>query len=140
MTPTQISLVQESFKKIAPISDSAAELFYGKLFELDPSLRPLFNGDMTEQGAKLMKTLALAVNSLTRLDDLIPVVQNLGKRHVGYGVTDEMYDTVAQALLWTLEQGLGQDFNAEVETAWTETYMLLASVMKEAAASITEPA
>ena len=133
MEAKTIKLVQESFAKVMPISEQAAAIFYGKLFEKDPSLKPLFRGNMTEQGKKLMRMLATAVNGLTRLDSIVPAVQDLGKRHVGYGVTDQMYDTVGSALLETLEAGLGDAFTPEVRQAWTEVYLLLASVMKEAA-------
>lgn len=133
MTPHQISLVQSSWAQIKPISAQAAELFYGRLFELDPSLKPLFKGDMTEQGKKLMATLNLAVTSLTKLETILPAVQDLGRRHVSYGVPDESYQTVGQALLWTLERGLGDDFTAEVKEAWTITYTTLSQVMLDAA-------
>ena len=135
MNEQQIKLVQESFAKVAPIAETAANLFYGKLFELDPSLRTLFKGDMQEQGAKLMKMIGMAVNSLNNLDALVPVVQDLGVRHVDYGVEDAHYDTVGAALLWTLGQGLGEAFTTEVEAAWTETYTVLATVMKDAASA-----
>ena len=114
---------------------TAAELFYGRLFELDPELRPLFKGDMAKQGDKLMTTLAIAVRGLTNLDSIVPVVQQLGARHVGYGVKEKDYDTVGAALLWTLGQGLGDDFTPDVEAAWAEVYGLLATTMKDAAAS-----
>lgn len=134
MTDAQKVLVQSSFAKVAPISEKAAELFYGKLFEMDPSLRPLFKGDMVEQGQKLMTMLAVAVNGLTRLEELVPLVRQLGMRHADYGVTDADYDTVAGALLWTLEQGLGPAFTAETKDAWVAVYTVLATTMKEAAA------
>ena len=133
MTPTQIQLVQDSFAKVAPIAETAADLFYGKLFELDPSVKPLFKGDIKEQGAKLMKTIGLAVNSLTNLPALVPIVETLGKKHVGYGVQDHHYATVGEALLWTLDKGLGDDFTEEVKEAWTLTYTTLADVMQNAA-------
>jgi len=133
MTPEQKELVQSSFEKVLPISATAASLFYGRLFKLDPSLRPLFKGDMTEQGRKLMDMMRLAVKGLDKLDSIIPVVQQLGQRHAAYGVQDHHYVTVGMALLWTLEQGLGQDFTPETEAAWTEVYLLLSGVMKEAA-------
>ena len=136
MTPEQITLVQDSFAKVEPIADKAAELFYGKLFELDPSLKPMFKADIAEQGTKLMTMIGVAVRGLDNLDAIVPAVQNLGIRHVDYGVKDEHYDTVAAALLWTLEQGLGDDFTSEAKAAWTETYVLLATVMKEAAATV----
>lgn len=132
--PKQIALVQETFKAVAQIKETAAALFYNRLFELDPSLKPLFSGDMEEQGRKLMSAIATVVNGLTRLDDIVPVVQELGVRHADFGVEDHHYDTVAEALLWTLGQGLGDAFIPEVEEAWTEAYVLLATVMKEAAA------
>jgi len=135
MTPEQIKLVTESWEKVKPISEVAAELFYGKLFELDPSLKPLFSGDMKEQGRKLMAMINTAVNSLKNVETIVPAVQDLGRRHVGYGVKDEHYDTVAAALLWTLGQGLGDAFTDDVKQAWTDTYVLLATTMKDAAAS-----
>lgn len=132
MTPHQIELVQMSWNKVKPISDQAAELFYGKLFELDPSLKSLFKGDMKEQGKKLMATLNLAVMSLTKLDTILSAVKELGRKHVQYGVPDQSYATVGQALLWTLDQGLGDEFTDEVKAAWTETYATISNVMLEA--------
>lgn len=134
MKEETIVAVQGTFRKVLPISEVAAELFYGKLFELDPSLKPLFTGDIKEQGVKLMKMIAIAVNGLRDLGALVPAVQNLGVRHIAYGVQDSHYDTVGEALLWTLGQGLGEDFTDDVKTAWTEVYLTLASVMKDAAA------
>lgn len=133
MTPEQITLIQSSWTKVAPIVDTAAGLFYGKLFELDPAVKPMFKGDMTEQGRKLMKTLGVVVNSLTRLDEIVPVAQEMGRRHVVYGVEAKHYDTVGAALLWTLEQGLGAAFTPDTKTAWAAAYGVLAGVMKEAA-------
>jgi hemoglobin-like flavoprotein len=106
MTPAEINLVHDTFRQIARISDQAAALFYARLFELDPSLRPMFRGDMTEQGRKLMHVLALAVSSLDRIETLLPAVRQLGVKHTGYGVREEHYATVGEALLWTLEKGL----------------------------------
>lgn len=134
MTPEQVVLVKSSWEKVVPISDKAAELFYGKLFELDPSLKSLFKGDMAEQGKKLMKMVNTAVNGLDRLNDIVPAVQQLGIRHIQYGVKDEHYDTVGAALLWTLGAGLGELFTEEVEQAWATVYGLLADTMKTAAA------
>jgi hemoglobin-like flavoprotein len=128
-------MVQTTFAKVAPIADEAAALFYGRLFELDPSLRPLFKTDLKEQGRKLMRMIGMAVHGLDRLDELVPAVRQLGTRHMGYGVRDEHYDTVAAALVWTLEQGLGSDFTPEVRDAWVAVYAVLASTMKEAAAT-----
>jgi hemoglobin-like flavoprotein len=136
MTPDQISLVQTSLEKVLPIADDAAALFYGKLFELDPEAQSLFKGDMEEQGRKLMAMIRTAVNGLSDLDAIVPAVQALGERHVGYGVKDADYDTVGTALIWTLGQGLGDAFTEEVKDAWLEAYTLLATTMKDAAAKV----
>jgi len=135
MTPEQKQLVQATFAKVAPIADDAAAMFYARLFELDPSLRPMFKGDMREQGRKLMQMIGVAVNGLDRLDALVPAVQQLGTRHAGYGVRDEHYDTVATALVWTLERGLGPAFTEDVKDAWVTVYGILASTMKQGAAA-----
>ncbi len=134
MDQQSIRLVQQTWKQVDPIRDQAAALFYGRLFELDPSLRPLFKGDMAEQGRKLMNMLATAAMGLDRLDSIVGEVQALGRRHVAYGVQDAHYDTVGAALLWTLEQGLGDAFTPQVKAAWAEAYTLLADTMKQAAA------
>jgi hemoglobin-like flavoprotein len=136
MTPTEKSIVQQTFAQVVPIADQAAALFYGRLFELDPTLKGLFRIDMTEQGRKLMQVLAFAVGKLDALDELVPAVEALGRRHVGYGVKDAHYDTVGAALLWTLGQGLGPAFTPEVKAAWTTVYGVLASTMKTAARSV----
>lgn len=133
LTSEDIANVKGTWAEVAKISDKAAELFYGKLFELDPSLQPLFKGDMAEQGKKLMQTIGVAVAHLDKLGEVVPTVQALGKRHVGYGVKDEHYETVGTALLWTLETGLGDAFTSDVKNAWTITYTTLATVMKDAA-------
>ena len=133
VTNTQKVLVQESFAAVMPIADDAAALFYRRLFELDPSLERMFKGDMTEQRRKLMQMLTAAVKGLDRLDQLVPVVEDLGRRHAGYGVADAHYDTVGAALLWTLEKGLGRAFTHEVKDAWIAVYGLLAGTMKNAA-------
>ncbi|MFY0625994.1 MAG: hemin receptor [Reichenbachiella sp.] len=134
MTKKQVEIVQNTFALVAPISEKAAELFYGKLFELDPQLKGLFKSDIKEQGKKLMMMLSAAVKGLGNLDALVPVVQDLGKRHVGYGVKDEHYNTVGSALLYTLEAGLGEVWNEEAKDAWTAVYTLLSGVMKSSAA------
>ena len=133
MTPEQIEHVQKTWTMVKPISDKAAALFYGRLFELEPKYRSMFSDDMTEQGTKLMQMLGAAVAGLTRLDTIVPAVQALGARHADYGVVAEDYDTVAAALLWTLEQGLGDAFTDEVRNAWTAAYTTLAEVMIKAA-------
>ncbi|MCR9206820.1 MAG: globin domain-containing protein [bacterium] len=130
MTPEQVTLVKESWEKVKPISEQAAELFYGRLFTLDPSLRALFKGDMSEQGKKLMSTITLAVTSLDRLETILPTVQALGRKHaVEYEVPDSSYATVGEALIWTLGQGLGDDFTEDVKEAWLLTYTTLSGAM-----------
>lgn len=129
ITHRQAALVRETFDMVAPQAEMVAETFYTRLFEIDPSLRDLFTSDMAEQGRKLMSTIKLAVHSLDRLEDIVPAVQKLGARHRDYGVLDAHYGTVAQALLWTLEQGLGSRFDAETREAWVAVYTTLASVM-----------
>ncbi|WP_413173027.1 adenylate/guanylate cyclase domain-containing protein [Anabaena azotica] len=136
LVPTQVELVQSSFAKVKPIADKAAELFYNRLFELEPSFRPLFKGDMKQQERKLMNTLALAVEGLRQPDQIIPAVQNLGRQHAGFGVKAEYYDIVGEALLWTLEQGLGEGFTLPTREAWEEAYTFLSEIMKEAAAEL----
>jgi hemoglobin-like flavoprotein len=133
ITPKQKQLVQSSFAKVVPISESAANLFYARLFALDPTLKPLFKGDMKEQGRKLMRTLAVAVNGLDSLEQIVSTVQDLGRKHVDYGVEPKHYDTVGAALLWTLEHGLSAAFTKEMGEAWEAVYTLLANTMKEAA-------
>lgn len=133
LTTHQKELVQESWVKVVPIADTAAELFYGKLFELDPSVKPLFaNSDMKEQGKKLMQMIGVAVKGLDSLGELVPAVAALGKRHNTYGVKPEHYDTVGAALLDTLAKGLGDEFTPETKEAWTITYTTLAGVMIQA--------
>lgn len=136
MQERTVKAVQETFAMVEPIAEQAAGIFYTKLFELDPSLESLFKGDMKEQGKKLMRMIGIAVKGLSDLESIVPAVQNLGRNHVGYGVKDEHYDTVATALLDTLAAGLGEAFTEDVKAAWTEVYMLLASVMKEAAKEV----
>ena len=133
MTEQQIKLVQDSFSKVVPIKEKAAEIFYAKLFELDPSLQSLFKGDMKEQGRKLMQMIGTAVAALNNISSIVPAVQDLGRRHVGYGVNGGHYNTVASALLYTLETGLGSSWNSEVKEAWVAVYTLLAKTMKDAA-------
>jgi hemoglobin-like flavoprotein len=133
MTPAQVAWIRESWTAVEPIQNVAAGLFYDRLFELDPSLRRLFaRTDMAQQKKILMQTLTVVVKSLDRLDQLVPAVQALGRRHAGYGVRASHYDTVGAALLWTLGQGLGEAFVPELRDAWAEAYSVLASVMIEA--------
>ena len=134
MTPQQIKLVQNSFAQVAPIATIAADLFYGRLFEVAPQLRRMFPQDMVQQKMKLMTMLGVVVNGLTKLDALLPAVRALGKRHAGYEVHAEHFAPVGASLLWTLEQGLGDDCTPEVKEAWTTAYGVLSSVMIEAMA------
>lgn len=129
MDPSTVSLVQSSWAKVVPIAETAGKLFYTNLFEADPSLRALFRGDMDQQAAKLMQMISAAVGKLDDLAVLVPILEQLGQRHVGYGVLPAHYDTVGAALLKTLEQGLGPDFTPEVRSAWTTVYGVMVGVM-----------
>lgn len=133
VAPEQIMLVKESWEKVVPIANQVARLFYRKLFDMDPALKPMFKGDIKEQGEKLMKMIAVAVDNLDKLNEIVPPVQDLGVKHLDYGVKNSHYDTVGAALLWTLGQGLGEAFTPEVKSAWTDVYGLLATTMKDAA-------
>lgn len=132
MTPEQVTLVQSSFEKVRPIADTAAQLFYDRLFEIAPEVRPLFTGNIKEQGRKLMTMLATAIASLDKIEQIVPAIQELGRRHGTYGVRDNYYGHVGEALLWTLERGLGDDFTPEVKDAWAAVYNTLADTMQEA--------
>jgi hemoglobin-like flavoprotein len=136
MTPEQVKLVQDTFQQVAPIAPQAADLFYGRLFEIAPEVRALFPTDLTSQKQKLMAMLTTAVTNLHQVDKIVPAVQNLGRRHVGYGVTDAHYKPVGEALIWTLDKGLGPAFTPPVQDAWVAAYTTLAGVMKEAAAGV----
>lgn len=135
MTPHQVQLIQSSFESIAPGSDSVGALFYNRLFALDPSLRGMFPANMDEQIRKLMLMLTVAVRSLDRVDQLVPVLEDLGRRHAGYGVKEAHYATVGAALLGTLEQGLGNAFTAELREAWTVLFAVVAQTMQRGAAT-----
>ena len=129
MNPTQINLVQESFAKVAPISEQAATLFYDRLFEVAPAVKVMFPDDMKEQRKKLMATLAVVVNGLSHLESVLPAASALAKRHVSYGARPEHYPVVGGALLWTLEKGLGEAWTADVADAWTTAYGTLSGYM-----------
>jgi hemoglobin-like flavoprotein len=129
MTPDQVKLVQDSFAKVAPISDTAAVLFYDHLFEIAPSVKTMFPADMTEQRRKLMATLAVVVNGLSNLPSILPAASALAKRHVNYGAKPAHYPVVGAALLWTLEKGLGDAWTPEVADAWTAAYGTLSGYM-----------
>jgi hemoglobin-like flavoprotein len=139
MTPQQVHLVQASFAKVEPIAEQAAALFYGRLFETAPELRALFAGDMHAQGRKLMTAIATVVHSLHDTDAVAPAVRNLARRHVAYGVRPEHYQSVGAALLWTLEQGLGNDFTPAVNAAWEAAYGALSGMMIAAAYAGVRP-
>lgn len=136
MTSEQVRLVQDSFAQVRPIAGTAADLFYGRLFEIAPEVRPLFPDDMAEQKKKLMAMLGLAVAHLGHPETVAPAIRDLGRKHVAYGTQAAHYAPVGAALLWTLEQGLGPDFTPEVRAAWTETYTLVAGLMTGAAAEV----
>ena len=143
MTLSQKSLVRQTFAAVVPIADQAAAMFYGRLFELNPSLRSLFKIDIREQGKKLMQMIGFCVGKLDALDELVPIVKSLGARHVGYGVVESDYAAVGAALLWTLEQGLGEAFTPEVREAWDATFGVIARTMligMEQASAQLEPA
>lgn len=129
MTPEKIALVQESFAKVVPIADQAAVLFYDRLFDIAPEVKPMFHGDMAEQRRKLMATLGVVVAGLTRLETVLPAASALAKKHVTYGVKDEHYPIVGSALLWTLEKGLGDGWTLDVAEAWTTAYGTLSGYM-----------
>lgn len=140
ITPQQKELVQKTWVMVVPIADTAAELFYGRLFELEPEYKKMFKHDMTEQGKKLMKTINIAVEALDDVEPLVPVLKKMGADHAGYGVKERDYNVVGAALLWTLEKGLGDAFTDEVKNAWGAVYELLASVMKSGAAEAEQAA
>jgi nitric oxide dioxygenase len=138
MTPRQIELVRTSFASVEPIADVAATIFYRRLFDLDPDLRALFPSDLTAQRRNLMQTLTVVVRNLDRLEGILPAVEALGRRHAGYRVRADDYETVGAALLDTLEEGLAEAFTPEVRAAWAAAYGLLASVMTGAADGVRD--
>jgi nitric oxide dioxygenase len=129
MTPDQVTLVQQSFAKVAPIADQAAVMFYDRLFEIAPAVKTLFPSDMAEQHRKLMATLAIVVNGLSNLESILPAASSLATRHVAYGAKPEHYPVVGSALLWTLEKGLGEAWTRDVADAWTAAYTTLSGFM-----------
>ena len=135
ITPEQRALVQQTWQQVVPIADTAARVFYNRLFEIDPQLRVMFDRvEMKSLRRKLIQALAMAVDRLDRIEELVPVIEALGRRHATYGVSDAHYETVGAALIWTLEKGLGKAWSEEVKAAWTEVYVLLSKVMRAAAA------
>jgi hemoglobin-like flavoprotein len=140
LTPEDVALVRASFDKVAPIKDTAADLFYARLFDIAPQVRAMFPSDLTEQKRKLMAMIATAVAGLGDIEALVPAVKALGARHATYGATPAHYQPVAEALLWTLGQGLGDAFTPEVEAAWTKVYGVLAATMQAGAAEASASA
>jgi hemoglobin-like flavoprotein len=140
MTPDQVKLVQQSFSRVAPISDQAAVLFYDRLFDIAPQVRSMFPADMTEQRKKLMTMLAAVVGGLNNLPSILPAASALAKRHVAYGAKAEHYPVVGAALLWTLEKGLGDGWTADVAAAWSAAYGTLSGFMISEAYGSSEAA
>lgn len=138
MTPDQIDLVRASFRQVLPIKTGAAALFYGRLFEIAPDLRAMFTNDLTAQGAKLMAAIGFVAAGLDKLEQIVPEVQALARRHADYGVEEFHYAVVGEALIWTLDQGLGAGFTPQVRQAWLEAYGILAETMIAAARNVPE--
>jgi hemoglobin-like flavoprotein len=134
MTAEQVDLVQRSWRSVLPVGGTAAELFYGKLFSLDPSLQSLFKGDIREQGRNLTAMISIAVGALSKPERIMLAVQQLGHRHAAYGVEQRHYELVGVALLWMLDQVLGEAFTPDVRDAWWQVYSLLATTMQDACA------
>jgi hemoglobin-like flavoprotein len=132
MTPEQIELVQRTWRAVLPVGDTAAELFYGKLFSLDPGVRALFKNDMVDQGRNLTAMISVAVGALSKPERIRLAARQLGERHVAYGVERRHFELVGTSLMWTLEKCLGEAFTPEVKSAWTATYRFLADTMQEA--------
>ena len=140
MTSVEINLVKDTFRKIVPIADQAAVIFYDRLFEVAPAVKAMFPADMAEQRKKLMGTLAVVVNGLGNLGAVLPAASALAKRHVSYGAKAEHYPVVGGALLWTLEKGLGEAWTSDVAEAWTAAYGMLSGYMISEAYGSTQAA
>jgi hemoglobin-like flavoprotein len=139
MTPEQVKIVTDSFRKVLPIAGITADLFYDRLFEIAPEVRSLFPDDLVAQKKKFITMLATVVTNLNEFEKIAPVVEDLGKRHAAYGAIAKYYEPFGAALLWTLEESLGVDFTPTARTAWTEAYMTLAGLMRGAAANLPPP-
>jgi hemoglobin-like flavoprotein len=134
MSPDQKQIVQSTWEQVVPMADAAADMFYDRLFKIDTTTRKLFKAtDMADQRKKLVRVMSSAIRGLDNIDALASSLEDLGRRHVGYGVTDEHYDSVGVALMWTLEQGLGRAWTPTVASAWADAYALLSGVMRRAA-------
>lgn len=141
MSPEQKAVIRETWRQVVPIADQAAALFYDRLFAIDPALRRLFaSTDMAQQHVKLVEALSAVIGALDDVETIVPTLEALGRRHAGYGVTEAHYDSVGEALLWTLEQGLGAAWTAAAKLAWADAYLLIAGVMQRAAAEMDAPA
>ena len=141
MTPEQKTVVKQTWTEVVPMADAAAGLFYDRLFAIDPTTRPLFHPErMPEQRRKLVQALAAVVDGLDDLGAILPSVEDLGRRHAGYGVTEAHYQSVGAALLWTLEQGLGPAWTTQAAAGWTEAYGLVSGAMRSAARGAAVPA
>lgn len=132
MTPQKIALVKNTYAQVEAIADTAAELFYGRLFEVAPAVKPLFKNDMKAQGRMLLSAIGLVVRGLENPEKILPAVQAMGERHNRYGALPQHYPVVGDCLLWTLEQGLGESFTPDVKAAWAEAYALLSGLMIDA--------
>lgn len=130
MTPREINLIQDSFRQISPIADHAGVIFFARLFELDPALRTTFNGDIGAQGSNMMQSLGFIVFSLDQLEVIVPVLRQMGLRHADYHLNDDQYETICEALLWTLNKCLRDAFTPETRQAWAAVYWLLAETIK----------
>jgi len=135
MHADEISLVRRSWTKVSSNPEETADLFYNRLFESYPELRPLFMGEIDEQGEKLMRMIDKAVYALDDLEPLDRVIKMMGARHSGYGVRDQDYEKMADALLWTLEQRLGNDFTPATRDAWSSAFDEVAGMMREGGAT-----
>jgi nitric oxide dioxygenase len=129
MKPEKLQLVLGSLSVIQPIADIITASFYKRLFEIEPAAQALFKGDMKRQGSMFITTLSLAANGLSRVEDVMPAVGTLGQRHAGYGVKPEYFQPFREAFLWALEHHLGDQFNADVKSAWTEAFDTLSEAM-----------
>jgi len=131
LSDRQIMLVQDSFELVIALPQDVTDLFYARVFELDPTLRPMFKRDISEKGRMLMQTIIIAVHSLKDLANITPALHTLGHRHIGYGVKKKDYDTLGMALIWTIEQGIGPTFTPELRDAWAVTYNLLVQTITQ---------
>ncbi|HXA49597.1 MAG TPA: globin domain-containing protein [Candidatus Acidoferrum sp.] len=136
MTERQIEAIRSTFRMIEPTANAAMVAFYERMFELDPTMRPLFHVTVEEQGKKLAQVIAIVVKSLDRMEEILPAVRELGARHTQYCVTEQHHATGGAALLWTPEQGLGEAFTAEVKESWSLAYCTLIGAMMESAVPV----